>query len=380
MGTLTGLQVVEFAGIGPGSFCCMLLADMGAEIIRVERTDIVGNDPLEPKYNPMLRGRKSIALDLKSPAGADVAMSLCEWADIVIECYRPGVMERLGLGPDEVLNRNPRAVYGRMTGWGQTGPLANAPGHDLNYIALTGALHAIGTREQPVPPLVMVGDFGGGAMYLAVGVLSAYIESRRSGQGQVVDAAIVDGAASLMTAFYGMLAAGSVVEERASNRLDGGSHFYSVYPTKDDEFVSIAPTEPKFFQRLLSELDLSVSDYDQTDRENWPVYQSRLRDLFRTRTRDEWCTILEDKGVCFAPVLRMSEAASHPHNRARENFVAIDGVEQPAPAPRFSRTGSKVELPAVPAGENTREVLAQIGLDGAAIASLLDSGAARQRQ
>ena len=380
MGTLTGVKIVEFAGIGPGPFCCMLLADMGAEVIRIDRADMVGKDLLEPRHNPMLRGRKNIALDLKSSDGQEVAINLCERADIIIECFRPGVMERLGLGPDVVLSRNPKAVYGRMTGWGQTGPLASAPGHDLNYIALSGALHAIGTKERPVPPLVMVGDFGGGAMYLAIGVLSAYIESQRSGTGQVVDAAVVDGAASLMTAFYGMLAAGSVIEERASNRLDGGSHFYNVYPTKDNEFVSIASTEPKFFQKLMNELNLSIEDYDQTDRDNWPLYQEKLKGLFLTRTRNEWCSLLEDKGVCVSPVLRMSEAARHPHNQARENFVDVDGVEQPAPAPKSSRTESQITQSAVHVGENTREVLEQIGLDSCEIQSLLSSGAANQRQ
>lgn len=380
MGTLTGLKVLEFAGIGPGPFCCMLLADMSAEIIRIDRADMVGKDPLEPRYNPMLRGRKNIALDLKNPEALETALSLCEWADIIIECYRPGVMERLGLGPDTVMSRNPKAVYGRMTGWGQTGPLASSPGHDLNYIALTGALHAIGTKEQPVPPLVMVGDFGGGAMYLAVGVLSAYIESQRSGRGQVVDAAVVDGAASLMTAFYGMLASGSFIEERSSNRLDGGSHFYNIYPTSDDEFICIAPTEPKFFRQLMNELGLSVDDYDQADRENWPTYQNKLRELFSTKTREEWCNLLEDKGVCVSPVLRMSEAAEHPHNRARHNFVEIMGVEQPAPAPKFSRTESRISLPAAYAGENTREVLEGIGLDSSAIDALLESGGAKQRE
>ena len=379
MGALTGVKALEFAGIGPGPFCCMLLADMGAEIVRIERTAMVGNDLMEPKYNPMLRGRKSIALDLKKPDGVEVALKLCEWADITIECFRPGVMERLGLGPDVVMERNPGLVYGRMTGWGQTGPLASAPGHDLNYVALTGALHAIGTRETPVPPLVMVGDFGGGAMYLAVGVLSAYIESLRSGKGQVVDAAVVDGAASLMTAFYGMLAAGNFVEERASNRLDGGSHFYSVYPTKDEQFISIASTEPEFFAQLMAELNLDVADYDQADRDNWPVYQEKLKALFKTKSRAEWCALLEDKGVCFSPVLSMSEAASHPHNQARENFMEVLGVEQPAPAPKFSRTKSKVEIPAVHAGEHTAEVLSQLGFDQKAIVSFLNTGVACQR-
>lgn len=379
MGALTGVKVVEFAGIGPGPFCCMLLADMGAEVIRIENPVTVNNDALEPKFNTMLRGRKSIALDLKRPEAVSVALDLCEWADIAIECFRPGVMERLGLGPDTVLERNIKLIYGRMTGWGQTGPLANAPGHDLNYIALTGLLHAIGTKEKPVPPLVMAGDFGGGALYLATGVLSAYIEAQKSGKGQVVDAAVVDGSAYLMTAFYGMLAAGSFFEKREQNRLDGGSHFYNVYPTSDGQFISIAPTEPKFFQKLMSELNLDADDYKQEDRDNWQAYRDRLKAVFRTKTRKEWCDLLEDKGVCFAPVLSMSEAAYHPHNQARESFMTISDVRQPAPAPRFSRTKSKVELPATYAGEHTISVLSDIGYDKEKIDCLIASDAARQR-
>ena len=378
MGTLKNLRVLEFAGIGPASFCCMLLADMGAEVIRVERNTTVDNDPIEPKFNTMLRGRKSIALDLKSARGNDVALELFKWADVSIECYRPGVMERLGLGPAVAMKLNPKLIYGRMTGWGQSGPLADSPGHDLNYIALTGALDAIGIKERPIPPLVMVGDFGGGAMYLAMGVLAAHIEAQKSGQGQIVNAAVVDGAASLMTAFYGMLAAGTFTERREHNRLDGGSHFYNVYETSDGKFVSIAPTEPKFFAEFLAEMGLEATDLDQNRKDKWPKYREDLQTVFRTKTRDEWCQLLEDKKVCVAPVLSMSEAPNHPHNQHRDAFIELSGVQQPAPAPRFSRTASAAGAPTVPAGTHTREVLESIGFEKDEIEALCSSGAARQ--
>ncbi len=378
MGALSGIRIVEFAGIGPGPFCCMLLSDMGAEVIRIDRSALVGRQTQDPKFDPMLRGRKSIALDLKDERGVEVALKLCDRADILIECFRPGVMERLGLGPDVVSKRNSGLVYGRMTGWGQEGPLADQPGHDLNYIALTGALHAIGIRERPIPPLVLAGDFGGGGMYLALGVLGAYISAQRTGQGQVVDAAVVDGSASLMTAFFGMLAAGKHEETRASNRLDGGSHFYNVYETSDQNFVSVAPTEPKFFANLMRELNLETSDFDQANQDNWRKYKEQLAVIFKTKTRDEWEEILADKDACLAPVLPMSEAADHPHNVARKNFIEVCGVKQPAPAPKFSRTPSVVQSPPVHTGQHTRQILDELNYSDKEINELTSNNVAQQ--
>lgn len=379
-GTLSGLKVVEFGGIGPGPFCCMLLADMGAEIIRIERVGAVGKDHMEPRFNPMLRGQRNIALDLKHPCGRDAALRLCDRADILIEGFRPGVMESLGLGPEVVTSRHPAIIYGRMTGWGQTGPLAKAPGHDINYIALTGALHAIGTAAGgPVPPLVLAGDMGGGGVYLAVGVLAAYIESRRSGLGQVVDAAVLDGTTSLMAAFYGMLAAGSFIEQRESNRLDGGSHFYNVYETRDGQHISLASNEPQFYTLLLEALGLDETEFRQNERQNWKSNRLALATIFKQKTRDEWTQLLEKKNLCYAPVLKMSEAPGHPQNAARQNFVKISGVTQPAPAPRFSRSTSAVQSAPAYAGEHTRQVLSDWGFEPAETDSLLHSGAARQR-
>ena len=381
MSVLSGIRVVEFGGIGPGPYCCMLLADMGAEVVRVERTTVVGCDSVAPHFNTMLRGQRSVALDLKHPGGRDAALRLCDGADIVIEGFRPGVMESLGLGPEVVLARHPAVVYGRMTGWGQTGPLADTPGHDINYIALTGALHAIGTAAQgPVPPLILAGDFGGGGAYLAIGVLAAYIEATRTGQGQIVDAAIVDGAAASMTAFYGMLAAGSVVEQRESNPLDGGSHFYNTYETRDGGYISIAAIEPKFYARLLQLLGLSAADYAQNDRVHWQEHRITFANIFKQKTRAEWTGLLQQEALCFAPVLSMSEAPSHPHLAARNSFVNIGGVVQPAPAPRFSRTASQVKSAPAFAGQHTVAELADCGLGQSTIDSLLKSGAARQRE
>ncbi len=380
-GALRGIKVIEFAGIGPGPFCGMLLADMGAEIVRIDRVETVGNDPLEPRFNTMLRGRRNLALDLKHPDGRDAALRLCDHADILIEGYRPGVMEQLGLGPEIVTQRNPAIVYGRMTGWGQTGPLAKAPGHDINYIALSGALHAIGTAESgPVPPLVLAGDMGGGGTFLALGVLAAYIESRRSGLGQIVDAAIMEGSASLMTAFYGLCAAGSFVEQRESNRVDGGSHFYTIYETSDHEFISIGALEPKFYMILLEALGLDAADFPQNERETWPKNRAALAKIFAQKTQAEWVEILAPKNLCFAPVLKMREAPLHPQSAARGNFIELSGVTQPAPAPRFSRSQSGVQSAPAGAGEHTRQVLAEWGFELAEIDKLLQSGVAAQRQ
>ncbi|MDX2155931.1 MAG: CaiB/BaiF CoA-transferase family protein [Hyphomicrobiaceae bacterium] len=381
MGTLTGVKVVELAGIGPGPFACMMLADMGAEVIRIDRADAVGNDLREPVTNTTLRGRRNLALDLKSKEAVATVLDLCAKADILIEGFRPGVMERLGLGPDVVMARNPRLVYGRMTGWGQDGPIAKTPGHDINYIALTGALHTIGTKAGgPVPPLNLVGDYGGGALYMVVGVLSAYIEAQRSGKGQIVDTSMVEGAASLMTPMYGALAAGQWREERESNRLDGGCHHYGVYETSDGKHICIGSNEPQFYKVMLETVGLSGEKLPaQTDREQWPLMRERLARIFKTKTRAEWTEIMEMKEICFAPVLSMSEAMKHKQNVARGTFVEVDGVPQPGPAPRFSRTPSSVPRGPAYAGEHTREVLSDWGVAPARIEALVASGAAKQR-
>jgi len=341
-GPLRGIRVVEFAGIGPGPFACMMLADMGAEVVRLDRPGM--NKSLKSATG---RGRKVVELDLKDEAQVAQVLALLSNVDILIEGFRPGVMERLGLGPDVVLERNPRLVYGRMTGWGQSGPLALAAGHDINYIAITGVLSAIGGNDKPVPPLNLVGDFGGGALYLVVGVLAALLEARRSGKGQVVDAAMCDGAASLMTMFFDLASTGRWSEQREDNMLDGGSHFYGVYECKDGEFVSIGSIEPQFYALLRKQAGLTDGGYDaQMDKKSWPALKERLAKIFKTKTRDEWCAIMEGTDVCFAPVLSMSEAVKHPHMVAREVFVERDGVVQPTPAPRFSHTPSAIREPA----------------------------------
>ncbi len=381
MGTLTGVKVVEFAGIGPGPFSCMLLADMGAEVIRIDRAGNVGKDPHQPSTQPTLRGRRNIALDLKKPDAVATALELCAKADIVIEGFRPGVMERLGLGPEVVMARNPKLIYGRMTGWGQTGPIAHTAGHDINYIALTGALHAIGTKAGgPVPPLNLVGDYGGGALYLVVGVLAAYIEAQKSGKGQIVDTSMVEGAASLMTPTYGALASGAWVEAREANRLDGGCHHYNVYATSDGEHICIGSNEPQFYQLLLETVGLADANLPaQGDRSHWPAMRDRLAAIFKTKTRAEWTALMEQQDVCFAPVLSMREAPAHPQNQARGTFVTVDGVLQPGPAPRFSRTPSEIARGPAHAGEHSREVLADWGVEPRRIAALLETGALKQR-
>jgi alpha-methylacyl-CoA racemase len=337
-GPLTGVRVVEFAGIGPGPFACMMLADMGAEVVTLDRVGARNN-----LKSVAGRGRKVVELDLKNAAAVAQALDLLSHADALIEGFRPGVMERLGLGPDVVQALNPRLVYGRMTGWGQEGPLAQAAGHDINYISLTGALAAIGPKEKPVPPLNLAGDFGGGALYLVVGVLAALLEAKRSGKGQVVDAAMCDGAASLMSMFFDMAAAGRWTEGRESNFLDGGAHFYSVYECACGNFISIGSIEPQFYALLRQLAELSDADFDsQMDRKAWPGLKQKLVHVFKTRTRDEWCKLMEGTDVCFAPVLTMSEAPEHPHMAARNIFVSRHGVTQPAPAPRFSRTPSAI--------------------------------------
>src|SRR5258706_3791494 len=337
-GPLTGTRIVEFAGIGPGPFACMMLADMGAEVVTLDRVGARKN-----LKSVAGRGRKVVEVDLKDKAAIAQVLDLLGHADALIEGFRPGVMERLGLGPDVVMARNPRLVFGRMTGWGQEGPLAQAAGHDINYISVTGALAAIGTKEKPVPPLNLVGDFGGGALYLVVGVLAALLESKRSGKGQVVDAAMCDGAASLMSMFFDMAAAGRWTEGRESNFLDGGAHFYGVYECACGNFISIGSIEPQFYSLLRQHAGLSVAEFDaQMDRKAWPGLKEKLTKVFKGKTREDWCKMMEGTDICFAPILTMAEAPNHPHNAAREIFVTRHGVTQPAPAPRFSRTPSAI--------------------------------------
>jgi len=335
---LAGFRIVEFAGIGPGPFACMMLADMGAEVVTLDRIGAKKN-----LKSVAGRGRKVVELDLKDKAAIAQVLDLLEHADALIEGFRPGVMERLGLGPEMVRARNPRLVYGRMTGWGQEGPLAQAAGHDINYISVTGALAAIGPAARPIPPLNLVGDFGGGALYLVVGVLAALLEAKKSGEGQVVDAAMCDGAASLMSMFFDLAAMGRWTEGRESNFLDGGAHFYGVYQCACGQFISIGSIEPQFYALLRQLAGLSDEDFDaQMDRAAWPTLRQKLADIFKTKTREEWCKIMEGTDVCFAPVLTMAEAPRHPHMAAREIFVNRHGVTQPAPAPRFSRTPSAI--------------------------------------
>jgi alpha-methylacyl-CoA racemase len=377
VGPLNGFKVIEIAGIGPGPFAAMVLADLGAEVLRVDRAEWVGRGARRPG-DPLLRGRRSLGVDLKHAEGPATILRLVETADALIEGFRPGVAERLGIGPDECLARNPRLVYGRMTGFGQDGPIALAAGHDINYVALSGMLHAIGhAGDRPVPPLNLVGDFGGGGMLLALGVVCALLERERSGQGQVVDAAMVDGSAVLMTMFAGMFHSGVWTDERGGNLLDTGSHFYDVYETADGRYVSFGSIEPQFYAELLELSGLGAQDDlpQQNDKARWPEMKARLADLVRQKTSDEWCAIMEDSDVCFAPVLTMAEAAKHPHNELRQTYVEVAGVSQPAPAPRFSRTPPAVQAPPAHPGQHTDDVLRACGLSADDIAKLRSSGA-----
>jgi alpha-methylacyl-CoA racemase len=369
-GPLAGFRIVEFAGIGPAPMASMLLADLGASLVRLDRLAASGlGVDMPTRFNLLARSRPSVAVDMKSPQGVALALELIGKADALIEGFRPGTMERLGLGPDVALARNPRLVYGRMTGWGQTGPLAQAAGHDLNYLALTGALAAIGRKgEKPTPPLNLAADFGGGALYLALGVVCAMLEAQRSGNGQVVDAAMTEGAASLMTIFYGLHAAGLHTLERGSNLLDSGSAIYEVYECADGKFISIAPIELKFREVLFAKLGLPYTTDDGT------APRSQLEQLFKTRNRDDWCALLEGTDACFAPVLTMAEAPHHPHNVARGSFVEIEGVVQPAPAPRFSRTPSAKPTPPQQLGYRTQETLADWGIPRERIDALFADG------
>lgn len=344
----------------------MLLADMGAEVIRIDRPAgaQIGVD-VPPEYDLLNRSRRSVAIDLKHPDGARTALRLISRADALIEGFRPGVAERLGLGPDPCLAANPRLVYGRMTGWGQTGPLAHTAGHDINFVALSGALHAIGTRAGgPVPPLNLVGDFGGGALYLAMGVCAALLEAHRSGRGQVIDAAMTDGAASLTTFQHGLMAGARWHDQLEDNLLDGAAPFYRCYATRDERWMAVGALEPKFYDALLRALDIDPASLPpQEDRASWPVIQARFAAVFRTKTREEWCRLLDGHDVCVAPVLSLGEAAGHAHNRARGTFVEAGGIVQPAPAPRFSRTPGAVQGPPARPGAHTRDVLLDWGFD-----------------
>lgn len=366
-GPLSGVKILEIAGIGPGPFCAMVLADMGADVLRVQRPE-PASQPVRP--NPVVgRGMRSVVLDLKSNAAVDAVLRLAAQSDALLEGFRPGVMERLGLGPQVCLARNPRLVYGRMTGWGQDGPMARQAGHDINYIALTGALAAVGTRAGgPIPPLNLLGDFGGGGMLLAFGMACALFEAARAGKGQVVDAAMTDGTSLLMATTYGYHAVGRWQLERESNLLDGAAHFYTTYRCADDKWVAVGAIEPQFYARWLERMGLERPDFEpQHDQRRWPEWKARLAKIFETRTRDEWCALMEGADACFTPVLDMIEAPQHPHNAARNTFVENEGATQPAPAPRFSRTAPEIR----PRGtDSSASILAEFGFSDAEIVAL----------
>ncbi len=364
--------MIEFAGMGPGPFCGMVLSDLGAEVVRVDRKGVTeANRPTRSQFDS--RGRKSIALDLKKRDGIETCLTLFERANIVFEGYRPGVMERLGLGPDIALLRNPRLVYGRITGWGQTGSYAHAAGHDINYIALSGVLNAIGPKDHPFPPLNLVGDYGG-ALVLAIGLIAAYLHARETGKGQIVDAAMSDAAAYLATLFYGMHAAGRWSNRRQANLLDGGAPFYGAFRCADDRWVAIGSIEPEFYQLLLEKLELREMPFAQMDHVHWRELHALLADAFAKRTQSEWCALMEGTDVCFAPVLSFAEAPAHHHNRARETFVEVDGMTQPAPVPRFSVTPTKIQGAPPEIGSHTRLVLSQWGIPDERINSLAARG------
>lgn len=376
MGPLQGVKVLEIAGIGPGPFAGMMLADMGADVIRVERPKggMFGDNP---KLDILNRGKRCIGVDLKTPEGVETVLKLAEQCDAMFEGFRPGVVEKLGIGPEQVMARNPKLVYGRMTGWGQDGPLAHASGHDINYISITGALHAIGNRgEKPVVPLNLVGDFGGGGLMLAFGMVCAILEAKQSGKGQVVDTAMVDGAAALMASVYGAQQSGFWSEERGTNMLDSGAHFYDTYETSDGKYICVGAFEPQFYAELLRLIGLEDEELPhQMDMGKWPELKERFETVFKTKTRDEWCEILDGTDACFSPVLPMSEAYSHPHNVARGTFVEREGVMQPRPAPRFSRTDSEIQRPAARVGEHTDEILAELGFSEEQVAELKENKA-----
>ena len=373
MGPLKGLQIIEMAGIGPAPFCGMVLSDLGANVIRVDRVTSAGSVSRQEASN---RGKKSIAVDLKTTKGIEVVLNLVEASDALFEGFRPGVMEKLGLGPDVCLQKNKKIVFGRMTGWGQEGPLAFAAGHDINYISLSGVLATIGRPgAPPVPPLNLIGDYGGGGMLLALGLVAALFETKSSGKGQVIDAAMVDGSALLMTMIYTMRGMGLWKDSLGSNFLDGGAHFYDTYECKDGKYISIASIEPKFYQLLreITPLEDSIFD-DQLSRESWPEQKKALKEIFLKKIQQEWCDLMEGTDICFAPVLNMAEAPEHPHNKARNTFIELEGIVQPAPAPRFSRTVPEVCPAPAYVGEHTEEVLKSIGMQDSDIEDLKASG------
>ncbi len=384
-GPLSGLKIIEMAGIGPAPFACMLLADLGAEVIRVDRPGGGVMSATDSPADVLQRGRRSIAVDLTNAEGVEVVLKLIAGADVVVEGFRPGVMEKLGLGPDVCLARNARLVYARMTGWGQDGPLSHAAGHDINYIAITGALASIGRADSgPVPPLNLVGDFGGGSMYLVMGILSALLECNRSGQGQVVDVAITDGVISLMAAIQGFEGIGMWDgNRRQSNMLDGGSHYYDTYQCADGEWVSIGSIEPQFYALLAEKLELpellgedgKMDFMVQFDKAKWPALKEKIAARFKTKSREQWNEIMEGTDVCYAPVLTVAEAPQHPHNKARGSFVDVEGCRQTAPAPRFSRTPGNVGCKPVSPGHDTDTILAELGFDTDTIANLKIAGA-----
>ncbi len=371
MGPLAGCKIIELASIGPGPFCGMMLADMGAEVIRIDRIGAT----MRIK-DVLSRGRRSIMVNLKSPAGVALVLDVVANADALFEGFRPGVAERLGLGPADCLARNPKLVYGRITGWGQDGPLASAAGHDINYIGLAGALHAIGRAgERPVPPLNLVGDFGGGGMLLAFGLVCGLLEARQSGQGQVIDAAMLDGVASLMAMFFSFAASGMFKADRGTNLLDGGAHFYDTYETRDGKHVCIGSIEPQFYALLLKKAKLDQEAFGaQMDTARWPTMKADLARVFKTKTQEQWCEILEGSDVCFAPVLSIFEAPQHPHNKARNTFVEVDGVTQPGPAPRFNRTVPDPPGPISKPGRETRGILSGLGMPNERIEALIAAG------
>ena len=374
MGPLKGIRIVELGGIGPVPFCATLLADLGADVVRIDRPEQAGTGG---RFDVLRRSRPTICVDLKTTEGVEAVLRLVEQADALLEGFRPGVTERLGLGPDVCLTRNPKLVYARMTGWGQSGPLSETAGHDINYIALTGALHSIRRAGQrPVPPLALVGDYGGGALYLAVGILSAILEARDSGAGQVVDSAMVEGAASLMGDYYGLYAAGSWTAEPGTNMEDSGAPFYDVYETSDGEYISVGSIEPQFYAELIERMGLAGEELpEQHDRAHWPLLKQRFEEVFRSKTRQQWCEIMEGSDVCFAPVLSLEEAPQHPQNVARRTFVEIDGVVQPAPAPRFSRTVPELPPPPAEIGADSEGTLRSWGFAAEEIDRLIDANA-----
>ncbi len=374
-GPLRGVRVVMMGGFGPGPFCGMLLGDLGADVVRVDQVRQV-DGPLPVDYT-VRRNQRSIAVDVKQPRGRDLVRRLIENADAFVDVFRPGVTERLGIGPEDLCGINPRLVYARMTGYGQDGPYSDRAGHDINYIALAGALHAIGTHDTPVPPLNLIGEYGGGGMLLALGLLSAVLDARQSGTGQVVDVAMVDGAAALMAPYFGMVAAGIWRDSRCDNVLDGAAHFYGVYATADDKHVAVGAIEPQFYAELCERLDVAVP-HDDNDRSAWATHRETLAARFRENTRAEWEQRLGSPGSCAAPVLSITEAPHHPHNVARRTFVTVDGVPQPAPVPRFSRTVPPPPTSPSLAGDHTRALLAELGLDDDILTDLINAGVVRQ--